>query len=150
MAQDGFTETIPEIFTKIEIAKTKKEKKEVLEQYKTVPVLQHILRGAFDPNVKWAITEQPDFTPNDSPVGLSENNLYQEIPKCSIFVKGHPAAARVKPERLKQILIQILESMHPSESFVYMEMLKKKVRVKGLTSKLVLEVFPNLYKEKGA
>jgi hypothetical protein len=150
MAQDGFTETIPEIFTKIEIAKTKKEKKEVLEHYKSVPVLQHILRGAFDPNVKWAITEQPDFTPNDSPVGLSENNLYQEIPKCSIFVKGHPAAARVKPERLKQILIQILESMHPSESFVYMEMLKKKVRVKGLTSKLVLEVFPNLYKEKGA
>jgi hypothetical protein len=150
MAQDGFTETIPEIFTKIEIAKTKKEKKEVLEHYKGVPVLRHILRGAFDPTVKWVITEQPDFTPNDSPVGLSENNLYQEIPKCSIFVKGHPAAARVKPERLKQILIQILESMHPSESFVYMEMLKKKVRVKGLTSKLVLEVFPNLYKEKGA
>jgi len=150
MAQDGFTETIPEIFTKIETAKTKKDKKEILEQYKTVPTLQHILRGAFDPKVEWLIKDQPDFTPNDSPVGLTENNLYQEIPKCSLFVKGHPANHGVKPERLKQLLIQILESMHPSEAFVYMEMLKKKVRVKGLTSKLVLEVWPNLYKEKGA
>ena len=150
MARDGFTETIPEIFSKIEEAKTKKEKKEILEKYKSVPILQHILRGTFDPEVEWLITEQPDFTPNDAPVGLNENNLFQEIPKCSIFVKGHPAGAGVKPERLKQILIQILESMHPSESFVYMEMLKKKIKVKGLTSKLVLEVFPNLYKEKGA
>ena len=150
MARDGFTETIPEIFSKIEEAKTKKEKKEILEKYKSVPILQHILRGTFDPKVEWLITEQPDFTPNDAPVGLNENNLFQEIPKCSIFVKGHPAGAGVKPERLKQILIQILESMNPSESFVYMEMLKKKIKVKGLTSKLVLEVFPNLYKEKGA
>ena len=150
MATDGFTETIPEIFSKIESAKTKKEKKEILEQYKNIPVLKNILRGAFDPKISWLITEQPDFIPNDAPVGLSENNLYQEIPKCSIFVKGHPAGKGVKPERLKQILIQILESMHPSESFVYLEMLKKKVKVKGLTSKLVLEVFPELYKEKGA
>ena len=150
MVQDGFTETIPEIFNKIEAVKTKKEKKEILEQYKNVPILQHILRGAYDPNVKWAITEQPDFTPNDAPIGLNENNLYREIPRCSIFVTGHPAAKGVKPERLKQILIQILESMHPSESFVYMEMLKKKLKVKGLTSKLVLEVFPGMYKEKGA
>ena len=131
-------------------SKNKRDKKEILEQYKTIPVLQHILRGAFDPNIEWLIKDQPDFTPNDSPVGLSENNLYQEIPKCSLFVKGHPANRGVKPERLKQLLIQILESMHPSEAFVYMEMLKKKVRVKGLTSKLVLEVWPNLYKEKGA
>ena len=150
MATDGFTETIPEIFGKIESAKTKKEKKEILEQYKNIPVLKNILRGAFDPKISWLITEQPDFIPNDAPVGLSENNLYQEIPKCSIFVKGHPAGKGVKPERLKQILIQILESMHPSESFVYLEMLNKKVKVKGLTSKLVLEVFPELYKEKGA
>jgi hypothetical protein len=150
MSIDGFTEMIPEIFNKIEAVNTKKEKKEILEQYKNVPTLQHILRGAYDPKVQWSITEQPDFTPNDAPVGLNENNLYIEIPRCSLFVKGHPAAKGVKPERLKQILIQILESMHPSESFVYMEMLKKKLKVKGLTSKLVLEVWPNLYKEKGA
>ena len=76
MARDGFTETIPEIFSKIEEAKTKKEKKEILEKYKSVPILQHILRGTFDPKVEWLITEQPDFTPNDEPVGLNENNLF--------------------------------------------------------------------------
>jgi hypothetical protein len=45
------------------------------------------------------------------------------------------------------ILIQILESLGASEAALYMQMLKKKSKVKGLTSKLVLEVFPNMYKE---
>jgi len=150
MAETGFTETIPEIFNKIEAVKTKKEKKAILEQYKDVSVFKHILRGAFDPKIEWLIKDQPDFIPNDAPVGLSENNLYREIPKCSIFLKGHPANKGVSPTRLNQLLIQVLESMHPSEAFIYMEMLKKKIKVKGLTSKLVLEVFPGMYKEKGA
>ena len=43
-----------------------------------------------------------------------------------------------------------MESLHPDEAALYMQMLKKKSKIKGLTSKLVLEVWPNLYKEKGA
>ena len=70
-----------------------------------------------------------------------------EMPKCSIFVKGHPASVKLKPERTKQLLIQVLESLGANEAKLYMQMLKKKSKVKGLTSKLVLEVFPNLYKE---
>ena len=83
----------------------------------------------------------------DVPEGEEPNTLYQEIPKCSIFVKGHPASAKLKPQRMKELLIQILESLHPTEAALYMQMLKKKSKVKGLTSKLVLEVFPNMYKE---
>jgi len=52
----------------------------------------------------------------------------------------------LKLERSKQILIQILESLSAAEASLYMQMLKKKSKVKGLTSKLVLEVFPNMYK----
>ena len=47
---------------------------------------------------------------------------------------------------MKELLIQILESLGDSEAALYMQMLKKKSKIKGLTSKLVLEVFPNLYK----
>jgi len=110
-------------------------------------VLRHLLRGTFDPKVQWAITEQPDYVKDvETPEGAEPNTLYMEIPNCSIFVKGHPASVKLKPQRMKELLIQILESLGASEAELYMQMLKKKSKVKGLTSKLVLEVFPNLYK----
>ena len=141
---------IGEIVDKFEKAKSRQSKKEVLEKYKNVEALRYLLCGTFDPKVQWTITEQPDYSEDDiTPEGEEANSLYIEMPKCTLFVKGHTAGARVKPERLKQILIQVLESLHPTEAKLYMQMLKKKSKVKGLTSKLVLEVFPNMYKEGG-
>ena len=143
----AYTITIGEIFTEFEKAKTRKAKKEILEKFQDIGVLKHLLRGTFDPKVQWTISEEPDYVKDvETPEGQEPNTLYQEIPHCSIFVKGHPEAARIKPVRAKQLLIQILESLGASEASLYMQMLKKKSKVKGLTSKLVLEVFPNLYK----
>ena len=142
------TKMISEIFVEFEKTKSRQEKKEVLEKYKDIEVLRHLLRGIFDPKVQWTITEQPDYAKDVvTPAGEEPNNLYIEIPKCSIFVKDHPKAANLKLERSRQLLIQILESLSASEAALYMQMLKKKSKVKGLTSKLVLEVFPNMYKE---
>ena len=146
--QTAYTITIGEIIGEFEKAKTRQAKKAVLEKHKGVPAFQHLLRGTFDPKVQWTITEQPDYAKDvETPEGAEPNNLYVEIPKCSIFVKGHPQSAKLKLERSKQILVQILESLSAAEAALYMQMLKKKSKVKGLTSKLVLEVFPNMYKE---
>ena len=69
------------------------------------------------------------------------------MPTCSIFVKDHPKAVNLKEKRIKELLIQMLESMHPDESAIFVQMVKKKLKVKGLTEKLVLEVFPDLYRK---
>ena len=144
---DGYTVTVGEIIGEFEKAKTRQAKKEVLQKHKGVTVFQHLLRGTFDPKVQWAITEQPDYAKDvETPEGEEPNNLYIEMPKCYIFVKDNPKSARLKPKRTKELLIQILESLGAAEASLYMQMLKKKSKVKGLTSKLVLEVFPNLYK----
>ena len=141
------TKMISEIIGEFEKTKTRQAKKEVLEKYKDIAVLRHLLRGTFDPKVQWTITEQPDYAKDVvTPEGEEPNNLYIEIPKCSIFVKGNPKSAKLKLERAKQLLIQILESLSAAEAALYMQMLKKKSKVKGLTSKLVLEVFPNMNK----
>ena len=145
----GYTITVGEIVDEFEKAKTRKSKKEILEKFQDIEVFRHLLRGTFDPKVQWTITEKPDYTPQNVPEGEAPNTLYQEIPKCSIFVKGHPRSAKLKLERAKQILIQILESLSASEAALYMQMLKKKSKIKGLTSKLVLEVFPYMYNEGG-
>ena len=142
----AYTITVGEIIDEFEKVKTRKEKKEVLEKFQDIEVLRHLLRGTFDPKVQWTITEKPDYTSQNVPEGEAPNTLYQEIPKCSIFVKGHPVAAKLKPQRTKELLIQVLESLGAHEASLYMQMLKKKSKIKGLTSKLVLEVFPNLYK----
>lgn len=148
MQTPAYTITIGEIIAEFGKAKTRKDKKEVLVKHKDNGVLKHLLRGTFDPKVQWTITEQPDYIKDvETPEGAEPNTLYQEMPNCSIFVKGHPAAARLKPQRAKELLIQILESLGDFEAGLYMQMLKKKSKVKGLTSKLVLEVFPNMYKE---
>ena len=142
------TPTIGEILGDIDKVKSRQGKKDILTKYKDVEALKWFLRGTFDPRVEWLIDEEPDFKKDDiTPEGEQPNSLYVEIPKCSLFVKGHPSSAKVQLKRLREILIQILESLHPTEATLYMQMLKKKCKVKGLTSKLVLEVFPNLYKE---
>ena len=144
----AYTITVGEIISEFEKAKTRKDKKEVLEKHKDIEALRYLLCGTFDPKVQWTITEQPDYVKDvETPAGEEPNTLYVEIPNCSIFVKGHAASAKLKPQRAKELLIQILESLGASEAALYMQMLKKKSKVKGLTSKLVLEVFPNMYKE---
>ena len=144
----AYTITIGEVVVEFEKAKTRQAKKTVSEKHKDILVLQHLLRGIFDPKVQWTINEEPDYVKDvEIPEGAEPNTLYQEIPNCSIFVKGHNASAKLKPQRTKELLIQVLESLGDSEASLYMQMLKKKSKVKGLTSKLVLEVFPNMYKE---
>ena len=145
----GYTVQIGEIFEELNQAKSRKDKKDILEKNKYTPVLRYLLRGIFDPKVQYIIDDTPDYTPSDLPYGEAENTLFLEIPKCSIFVKGNPKANNIPVSKAKQILIQILETLHATEASLYMQMLKKKTKIKGLTSKLVLEVFPNMYKEGG-
>ena len=148
MQTPAYTITVGEIIGEFEKAKSRQAKKEVLEKHKDIEVLRHLLRGTFDPKVQWTISEEPDYVKDiETPEGAEPNTLYHEIPNCSIFVKGHQASAKLKLQRMKELLIQVLESLGASEASLYMQMLKKKSKVKGLTSKLVLEVFPNMYKE---
>ena len=139
---------ISELFKGIAKAKSRKEKKALLEQYKNNKVLRFVLQGAFDPSVAWNIPKKiPAYKKDDAPIGLSETSLFTVMPKCSMFVKGHPQSEKLTEKRIVELLIQVLESMHPDESAVFVQILKKKLKVKGLSEKLVLEVFPNLYRK---
>ena len=139
---------ISELLKGIAKAKSRKEKKTLLEQYKTNNIFKFVLQGTFDPSIVWNVPKKmPPYKKDDAPIGLSETSLFTVMPKCSMFVKGHPKSEKLKTKRIKELLIQILESMHPDESLIFEQMLKKKLKVKGLTEKLVLEVFPNLYRK---
>ena len=140
------TKYISELFEEFEKLKSRKEKLGFLWDHKENDIFKAVLQGAFDPNIKWHITDIPEYTPDAAPIGLNPSSLLNVIPKCTIFAIGHPKSAGVKKERMKGLLIQVLESMHEDESNLYVGMLKKKLKVKGLTESMVLEVFPDLYR----
>ena len=141
------TKYISELFKEFEKLKSRREKCGFLWDHKENGTLTAVLQGAFDPNIKWHITDIPKYTPDVGPIGVNPSSLFDVIPKCTIFAIGHPKGEGVKPSRMKELLIQVLESMHKDESDVYVGMLKKKLKVKGLTESMVLEAIPNLYRK---
>ena len=143
-------EYISEMMTNINKAQNRKEKKGLLEKYSTNTTFKLVLQGTFDPSIEWIFdkkTKFPKYQPSNKPLDLSESSLFTVVPKCSIFVKGHPKSSGLTSKRTKELLIQILEQLHKNEGDIFTQMLKKKLKVKGLTEKLVLEVFPDLYRK---
>ena len=142
------TKYISELFEEFEKLKSRKEKLAFLKGQFNNAMFKAVLQGTFDPNIQWHCTKEfPSYVPDNSPLGLNPSSLLSEIPKCTVFAVGHPKGQGVKPERMLELLIQVLESMHPAESMIFEQMLKKKLKVNGLTEKLVLEVFPDLYRK---
>jgi hypothetical protein len=140
---------LSEILKEFSAQKTRKQKIAFLEKHKDNSNLKFLLQGSFDPNIKWRFDAKkiPKYKPDDAPMGMNPSSLFVVLPKCSIFVNGHPKGSNVTEKKLTELLIQLLESMHADESKLYVSMLKKKLKVKGLTEKLVLEVFPDLYRK---
>ena len=138
---------ISELFEEFEALKSRKTKLAFLKEHSDNDMFKAVLQGTFDPNIKWKIKDVPSYTPDAAPLGLNPSNLTMEMQKCTVLAVGHPKSEGVPEKRLTEILIQILESMHPAESMIFEQMLKKKLKVNGLTEKLVLEVFPDLYRK---
>jgi hypothetical protein len=62
-----------------------------------------------------------------------------------LLVKGHPRCPEnLTQERREQILIQMLEALEGKESVVFMNMILKNLKIKGLDEKIVSEAFPNI------
>lgn len=109
-------------------------------------VLRAILQYAFDPRVEWLL---PIGTPPYKPTEHLDQhgNLYREIRKMNLFVKGgdHPTMHQTKREML---FIQFIEGLEPDDAKLMCAVKDKKIPYKGITAKLVNEAFPGLVLEK--
>jgi len=133
-----------EFFEAFEKAETRADKVEMLRKYANNRFID-FLAGAFDPNIEFDV-EIPNYKPSLDPAGLTMTNLEMEVPKLYRFVKNHPMRpSGLTAKRQTELLLVILESMHHKDSELLVGMLKKKLPIKGLTSKLVNEAFPQIY-----
>ena len=135
---------IYEVFDDIAKAKTRAEKIDILRSDRR-KVLKDVLQGAFHPGIKFVFDKPLEYTPSDSPPGLGYTSIEQEMKRVYLFVEGNP---RVDPnltqQRKEHILMQILEALEAREAEVFMNMMLKDLKVKGLDEKLVREAFPGL------
>ena len=134
-------ELISEIFTKINNAKDKPKKIEVLRRYDT-PGMRMILKGAFDPKIEWDLPEgTPPYIANEAPAGTEHTFLEVEAKRLYNFaVGGNDQLNKIRKETL---FIQMLEGLHESEAKVLIDVKNKSLNktYKGLTSDMVKEAF---------
>ena len=78
------TKYISELFKEFEKLKSRREKCGFLWDHKENGILTAVLQGAFDPNIKWHITDIPEYTPDVAPLGLNPASLINVIPKCKL------------------------------------------------------------------
>lgn len=132
-----------EIFEQFSLKKTRKEKIEYLkEQGDKVPAVKDVIRGAFDERLQFVLPEgKPPYTPNRPE--STPSSLRQKHRDFGMFVKG--ARSAQQPQyKIERMFIQMLESIHPDDALIVLEMVAKKPPVKGLTKKIVEEAFPKL------
>ena len=141
-----------EICTKVNNAKDKPKKIEVLRKYRS-PQLEMFLKAALDPNVEWLLPEgDVPFIPNEAPDGTEHTRLTQQIGICHNFVKmnrdhlnmepvyGNPA---INTARREMMFIQMLEGLHQDEANLLVVAKDKNLskKYKGLTASAVQEAF---------
>ena len=131
---------ISEILTKVNNAKDKPKKVAVLRENDSQP-LRQILKGAFDPKIKWDLPEgPPPYSENDAPAGTEHTTLYTEARRLYYFVDGAATLSKTKKETM---FIQMLESLHADDAKVLIAVKEKTLNkvYKGLTAECVKEAF---------
>lgn len=106
--------------------------------------LRTILQGCYHPNVKFLL---PDSVPPYSETDGSqvETRLLNMAKKLDIFIEG---GRDVKNQSQREMLfIEMLESIHPSDSKILINMIQKKNPVKGITKTIAKKAFPSILPE---
>jgi len=134
--------SIPLIFEDIAKANSIEARQKVLLENESNP-LKELLKYAFHPDIKFALPPgMPPYKTIGSPEEYNPTYLYPNIRKFYLFVEGgHEGITQLRRE---QLFIQMLESLHPKEAEVVIQVKDKKLNYRGLTYKLVKKTFPEI------
>jgi hypothetical protein len=132
------TKLIGEIIKEASAAEKKADKVKILKNNES-PALLLTLKFLFDNKVNLYTNSPPQYKQDHAPIGLSFNSLYSEAKRLYIFLEE----STVRPDRKDQLLIQMLESMHPIDSEIIYNRFTNKNLLR-LNAKIINEAFPGL------
>ena len=124
-------------------ARSKAEKIKILKDHDSW-ALRDVLRATYDLKVEFLIPDgEPPYTPN-RPESVPTNLLRKNV-DFKYIVKGGITEDMPSFKREK-IYIGLLESIHPEDAKVVINMVNRKKPGNGITEKVVKEAFPSLIK----
>ena len=114
----------------------------LLQHYKC-SALTDVLRGFYDKRVQFDLPkgEAPPYSATDE---SPPSNLMRKNIMFKYFVKGTPDCRTLGQIKKEKLFVQLLESVHIKDSQLLVSMINKE-KIRGISSKLVLEAFPGLY-----
>lgn len=139
---------IHEVLDAVKNTTEKNEKINILRSNNT-QALREVLRYCFLSHLKFFTNQIPKYKIDNAPEGLSFNSLFNESRRFYILTEESVEFAisgkKTNPIRKNQILIQILENIHPKEAEVLSHMIVGDFsKHYGITKKLVEEALPNI------
>lgn len=133
--------SVAEVLDEVASAKTRKERLAILAK-NDCRAVRAILKANFDNEVQFVdLGKKLIYEPDHAPFGHNPSTLHMEFKKFYIFMAG---PSRLTVERRRQIMCQICEALHPGEAKVFYDCVRKKLKRRGLTEKLVRDAYPNL------
>ena len=136
--------SVAEILSEASKLKNKKDKVEFLSQYRFRKDMELIIKGAYHPAIVWLVPDGPlpeGVQFSDVPaVDLADDRLIRAHRQFQYLVKGGPD---MKQSKREDIYLNILRSVHESEAKLLISVVGKKLPYKGMTRKLMLEIFPD-------
>lgn len=130
-----------EVLTKVNNAKDRAKKVEILKQYNH-PSLRMLIKGSFDPSIEWEIPEGvPPYMENSAPKGTEHTILKTEAKRLWHFIKG--ADTKTTRTQKETLFIQMLEGLQADEAKLLLTVKDKTLHrtYKGLSDSVVKEAF---------
>jgi hypothetical protein len=140
MAEHNVIETLE----MVDEAKTRDEKREILksrDNYATRALLQL----NFHPDVSWHIPRgSPPYTPSQD-ADSTEGSIHFEVKKLNYFVKG--GGHDLSMLKRESMFVQLLERVAEKDAKLLISVKDQNLSYKGLSYKLVRDVWPDLLPE---
>lgn len=131
------------IFKEIGDLSSKKEKIAKLTNLRNIPAAMVILKTLYDENITFSIPEgAPPYKVAEDMVD-DHGGLYRDYRKIKYFLDD--PRNTVNPLRRESLFIEMLESLHPDEASLLLQ-IKDNKALKGLTKKTISEALPELFK----
>lgn len=136
--------SIAEVIDEVSSAKTRKDRFAILAK-NDCRALRACLKAQFDDEIQFKdLGAKLEYEADGAPFGHNPTTLHMEFKKFYIFMEG---PSKLTQERRRQILCQICEGLHPDEAIIFVACIRKKLKRRGLTEKLVRAAYPGLLSE---
>jgi len=133
--------SVAEVFDEVASAKTRKERLAILAK-NDCRAVRACLKAQFDTGIQFVdLGKKLEYEADYAPFGHNPSTIHMEFKKFYIFMEG---PSRLTLERKRQLLCQICEALHEDEAKVYLACVRKKLKYRGLTEKLVRDAYPDL------